>query len=58
LADIIVSKIKEPTIINEDSDFLVVTYWWGHGNNNANIARPCMLFYETFIKRLISLVTL
>ena len=57
LEDIIVSKIKEPTIINKDSDFVVVTYWWGYGNKNANIARPCMLFYETYIKRLISLVT-
>ena len=49
LINIIPSINKQPSIINPESKFVVVTYWWGHGNMNANIARPCMLFYETFI---------
>ena len=31
----------KPTIINEDSNFVVVTYWWGRGNLNKNTQRPC-----------------
>jgi len=30
-----------PTIINPASNFVVVTYWWGRGNFNANMSRPC-----------------
>lgn len=33
-------KLK-PTIVNEDSNFVVVTYWWGRGNLNKNTQRPC-----------------
>lgn len=33
-------KLK-PTIINEKSNFVVVTYWWGRGNLNKNTQRPC-----------------
>ena len=33
-------KLK-PTIINKDSNFVVVTYWWGRGNLNRNTQRPC-----------------
>jgi hypothetical protein len=33
-------KLK-PHIINEDSGFVVVTYWWGRGNLNKNTQRPC-----------------
>ncbi len=33
-------KLK-PTIINEDSKFVVITYWWGRGNLNKNTQRPC-----------------
>lgn len=33
-------KLK-PNIINEDSNFVVVTYWWGRGNLNKNTQRPC-----------------
>ena len=43
------SKPHPPTIVNEESKFVVVTYWWGRGRANANIARPCMMFYEDFI---------
>ena len=28
-------------IINEGSNFVVVTYWWGKGNPNANLQYPC-----------------
>ena len=30
-----------PTIINKDSKFVVVTYWWGRGNLNKNMQQPC-----------------
>ncbi len=35
-----------PTIVNEESKFVVVTYWWGDENKNKNYARPCPQFYE------------
>ena len=47
---IIPSINKQPTIINPDSNFVVVTYWWGAPNQNANIARPCISFYEKCIE--------
>ena len=31
----------KPNIINPDSNFVVVTYWWGRGNLNKNTQRPC-----------------
>ena len=39
--EIINSRILEPTIVNPDSNFVVVTYWWGRGNINRNYSRPC-----------------
>lgn len=33
-------KLK-PTIVNEKSNFVVITYWWGRGNLNKNTQRPC-----------------
>ena len=54
LKNIVESVDKKPTIVNPDSKFVVVTYWWGHGNVNNNIARPCIIFYEDFIDRLIN----
>lgn len=30
-----------PTIVNPESKFVVVTYWWGRGNANRNLQRPC-----------------
>ena len=30
-----------PVIINKDSNFVVVTYWWGRGNKNKNTQLPC-----------------
>ena len=51
---IIVESVKKrPTIVNPDSKFVVITYWWGRGNVNNNIARPCISFYENFIIELI-----
>ena len=29
-------------IINESSKFVVVTYWWGRANQNANLQYPCV----------------
>lgn len=31
----------KPIIINESSNFVVITYWWGRGNLNKNTQRPC-----------------
>ena len=50
---IVTSEIKDPTIINPDSNFVVVTYWWGNNNMNANIARPCQMYYELFITQIV-----
>lgn len=33
--------IGSPTIINPESNFVVVTYWWGRGNVNKNISNVC-----------------
>lgn len=30
-----------PIILNEDSNFVVVTYWWGRGRTNLNLQYPC-----------------
>lgn len=30
-----------PVILNKDSKFVVITYWWGRGNKNKNMQRPC-----------------
>jgi len=52
LLEIIDRTNKQPTIINESSNFVVVTYWWGRGNLNQNTARPCISFYEDLIKKI------
>lgn len=51
LSNIINRTTKPPTILNESSNFVVVTYWWGRGNLNQNTARPCVSFYEDVIKK-------
>lgn len=38
--------------INPASNFVVVTYWWGRGNLNRNMARPCTNFYEDYLKQI------
>ena len=36
LKDIINTKEIQPSVINESSNFVVVTYWWGRSVNNQN----------------------
>jgi len=43
--------VNEGLTVNPNSNFVVVTYWWGRNNNNRNIARPCGSFYEDYIKK-------
>lgn len=33
--------VLTPTIVNESSKFVVITYWWGKTNMNKNLQRPC-----------------
>jgi len=51
LLEIINKTDKNPTIVNDKSNFVVVTYWWGRGNLNQNTARPCISFYEDIIRK-------
>lgn len=53
LTDIISRTTDKPTIVNDASKFVVVTYWWGRGNYNNNTARPCVAFYEQLIQQAI-----
>ena len=49
----IIEKTKEkPNIVNEESNFVVITYWWGSGRLNRNTARPCTSFYEDNLKKI------
>tara|TARA_Y100000389_G_scaffold146531_1_gene145243 strand:+ start:7150 stop:8880 length:1731 start_codon:yes stop_codon:yes gene_type:complete len=41
LKNIINNTELTPTIINKDSDFVIITYWWGRGNKNKNTQKPC-----------------
>lgn len=41
LESIIESKLLTPVIINPDSKFVIITYWWGRGNLNVNMQKPC-----------------
>ena len=36
------SKPMTPKIVNPASNFVVVTYWWGQGNDNKNTQLPCI----------------
>ena len=49
LEKIIEATNKKPTIVNPDSKYVVITYWWGRNVKNRNIARPCIGFFETII---------
>ena len=51
LKDIITNKEIQPTIINESSNFVVVTYWWGREINNQNTSRPCISFFEKILNQ-------
>lgn len=52
LRDVIDRTEAAPTIVNPESTFVVVTYWWGRGNMNVNIARPCISHFESIVDRL------
>lgn len=54
LETIISNTTSKPNIINENCNFVVITYWWGRNRKNANLARPCGIFYENFIAKIIS----
>ncbi len=30
-----------PFIVNDNSNFVIITYWWGRGNLNKNLQYPC-----------------
>ncbi len=57
VAQIIDATTQAPTIVNDASQFVVVTYWWGRGRQNFNTARPCGDFYETLLDKPIHLLT-
>jgi len=52
VSKIVNSTDKLPTIINKESNFVVITYWWGSGKINRNTARPCTAFYEDYLKKI------
>jgi len=52
LNNIINRKEIRPTIINEASRFVIVTYWWGSGRMNQNTSRPCISFFEKIITQI------
>lgn len=41
LKAIINNTTLRPMIVNEDSKFVIITYWWGRKNMNANMQKPC-----------------
>ena len=41
LTQIIESTNLTPVIINEKSNFVIITYWWGRNNLNVNTQKPC-----------------
>lgn len=43
--------------VNKGSNFVMCTYWWGRGNQNNNIARPCIDFYETYVNYIVKIIT-
>jgi hypothetical protein len=58
LGEIIAKSNTPPTIVNADSQFVVVTYWWGRGNINNNTSRPCAYFWETMFDKFIRIFTM
>lgn len=57
LKTIISNTNESPIITNNNSNFVVITYWWGRGNLNNNTARPCVSYYEDFFKKVIKICT-
>lgn len=52
LETLIATKPIQPTIINPNSNFVMITYWWGRGRENNNTARPCVMFFEKLVENL------
>ena len=52
LKEIVYSANEAPTIVNDDSKFVVVSYYWGHDNLNSNLSRPCVSFYEDVLTKM------
>lgn len=52
VTSIIEPTTKLPTIINDESNFVVITYWWGRNKLNPNTGRPCTSFYEDNLKKI------
>jgi hypothetical protein len=53
LENIINDEVKHklvPTIVNPESKFVVITYYWGGSNLNMNTQEPCEDFYRDLIK--------
>jgi hypothetical protein len=38
------TQLPDPTIVNPNSKFVIVTYWWGRGNTNNNVKHPCAAY--------------
>jgi hypothetical protein len=36
------TPLDAPNIVNPDSKFVVITYWWGRNNQNKNLIHPCL----------------
>ena len=36
--------ISEANFINKNSNFIIITYWWGRGNLNRNNNHPVKIF--------------
>ena len=48
--------VKKNFNVNKKSNFVMCTYWWGSGNQNNNIARPCIDFYESFVDYIVKII--
>lgn len=38
------TNLRDPTIVNPESKFVIITYWWGRGNINRNVEHPCAAY--------------
>jgi hypothetical protein len=58
LKEIINKKTITPTIVNTDSNFVIVTYWWGNKIRNQNTSRPCISFFEALNRDILDVCVL
>lgn len=55
--EVIIEKTtKKPTIVNPESNFVIVTYWWGNLRQNNNTSRVCISLVEKFISQMNNVV--